>query len=77
MKRFEGVPQFDWLDDLEKKLYTTSKLGSETQKAVSFQHNQYLTGIDKWYKPIFEAIVAKKVIEINYHHSVKMSEQLW
>lgn len=50
-----------------KKLYTTSKLGSETQKAVSFQHNQYLTGIDKWYKPIFEAIVAKKVIEINYH----------
>ncbi|WP_350007654.1 WYL domain-containing protein [Phocaeicola dorei] len=67
MKRFEGVPQFDWLDDLEKKLYTTSKLGSETQKAVSFQHNQYLTGIDKWYKPIFEAIVAKKVIEINYH----------
>lgn len=67
MKRFESVPQFDWLDDLEKKLYTTSKLGSETQKAVSFQHNQYLTGIDKWYKPIFEAIVAKKVIEINYH----------
>lgn len=63
MKRFEGVPQFDWLDDLEKKLYTTSKLGSETQKAVSFQHNQYLTGIDKWYKPIFEAIVAKKVID--------------
>ena len=30
-------------------------------------HNQYLTGIDKWYKPIFEAIVAKKVIEISYH----------
>lgn len=67
MKRFEGIPQFDWLDDLEKKLYTTSKLGSATQKAVSFQHNQYLTGIDKWYKPIFEAIVAKKVIEISYH----------
>ena len=67
MKRFEGIPQFDWLDDLEKKLYTTSKLGSASQKAVSFQHNQYLTGIDKWYKPIFEAIVAKKVIEISYH----------
>ena len=67
MKRFEGIPQFDWLDDLEKKLYTTSKLGSATLKAVSFQHNQYLTGIDKWYKPIFEAIVAKKVIEISYH----------
>lgn len=51
MKRFEGVPQFDWLDDLEKKLYTTSKLGSETQKAVSFQHNQYLTGIDNGTSP--------------------------
>ncbi len=36
MKRFEGVPQFDWLMTWKKKLYTTSKPGSETQKAVSF-----------------------------------------
>lgn len=50
MKRFEGVPQFDWLDDLEKTLYHF-KLGSETQKAVSFQHNQYLTGIDNGTSP--------------------------
>ncbi len=67
LQRFEGVPHFDWLTDLENKLYTTSKLGNDSQKVVSFQHNQYLTGMDKWYKPIFSAILAKKVIEITYH----------
>ena len=30
LKRFEGVPQFEWLDDLEKRLYTTSKLGFDS-----------------------------------------------
>lgn len=66
LQRFEGVPHFDWLDDLGNKLYTTSKLGNNMQKVVSFQHNQYLTGMDTWYKPVFEAIVAQKVIEITY-----------
>lgn len=67
LQRFEGVPHFDWLADLDHKLYTTSKLGCNTQKVVSFQHNQYLTGMDRWYRPIFEAIVAQKAIEITYH----------
>ena len=67
LQRFEGVPHLDWLNDLDNKLYTTSKLGNSTQKVVSFQHNPYLTGMDKWYKPIFEAIVAQKVIDLIYH----------
>ncbi len=67
LQRFEGVPHVDWLNDLNNKLYTTSKLGQNTQKVVSFQHNQYLTGMDKWYKPVFESIISQKVIEIIYH----------
>ena len=67
LKRFEGVLQFEWLDDLEKRLYTTSKLGETLDYVVSFQHNPYLKGMDAYYKPIFDSIVNKRVIEIVYH----------
>ena len=67
LRRFEGVPQFEWLDDLEKRLYTTSKLGETLDSVVSFQHNPYLKGMDTYYKPIFDSIVNKRVIEIVYH----------
>ena len=67
LKRFEGVLQFEWLDDLEKRLYTTSKLGETLDAVVSFQHNPYLKGMDAYYKPIFDSIVNKRVIEIVYH----------
>lgn len=67
LKRFDGVPQFEWLNDLEKRLYTTSKLGDSLDSVVSFQHNPYLKGMDLYYKPIFNAIVNKRVIEIIYH----------
>ena len=67
LKRFEGVLQFEWLDDLEKRLYTTSKLGETLDSVVSFQHNPYLKGMDAYYKPICDSIVNKRVIEIVYH----------
>ena len=67
MKRLEGVPQLDWLDDLEKRLYATSKLRKGADEVVSFQHNPYLKGMDVFYKPIFDAIINKRVLEIVYH----------
>ncbi len=68
LKRFEGIPQFAWLEDVENKIYSTSQLGKDTRAVVSFQHNQYLKGMDKdYYKKIFDAIVNKQTIEIDYH----------
>jgi len=67
LKRFKGIPQFAWLDDMEKQFYTTSKLGKDARAVVSFQHNPYLKGMDKdYYKQIFNAIVDKRAIEITY-----------
>lgn len=66
LKRFDGVPQFDWLSEVESRLYTTSKLGEDTDSVVSFQHNPYLKGM-KWYKSIFDMIVNKRVVEVEYH----------
>lgn len=65
LKRFDGVPQFEWLNNVETCLYTTSKLGKNTESVVSFQHNPYLKGM-KWYQPLFDLIVNHRVIELEY-----------
>lgn len=67
MKRLEGVPQLEWIEELEKRLYTTSKLHDRVESVVSFQHNPYLKGMKDFYKTIFDAIINKRVIEIVYH----------
>ena len=77
LKRFEGVPQFDWLMDIDKKLYSTSQLGKDVHSVVSFQHNPYLKGMDKdYYKQIFDAIVNKQALEICYHPFGKDAREL-
>lgn len=67
LNRFQGVPQFDWMDDMKRRLYTTSKLGENTDSVVSFQSNPYLKGMNDFYRPLFSAIVNKRVVEIVYH----------
>jgi hypothetical protein len=29
MKRFKGVQHFDWMDEVDRQLYTTSQLGEK------------------------------------------------
>lgn len=67
MKRFKGVPHFDWMDDVERQLYTTSQLGENSKSVVTFQSNPYLKGMETYFRPLFDAIVNKRVIEIVYH----------
>ncbi len=66
LKRFEGVPQFEWLEDVENHLYSTSQLGDSAKSVVSFQNNPYLKGMNNFYKPLFDAIVNKRVVELKY-----------
>lgn len=66
LKRFQGVPHFDWMDDVERRLYTTSQLGDNTRSVVTFQSNPYLKGMKSYYKPLFDAIVNKRVLNIEY-----------
>ena len=66
LKRFEGVPQFDWLEDVENHLYSTSRLGVSAKSVVSFQNNPYLKGMNNFYKTLFDAIVNKRVLELKY-----------
>lgn len=67
MKRFNGVPHFDWMDDIERRLYTTSQLGKNSKSVVTFQSNPYLKGMETYYRLLFDAIVNKRVLDIIYH----------
>lgn len=66
MKRFKGVPHFDWMDDVERRLYATSQLGEGSNSVVTFQSNPYLKGMETFYRPLFNAIINKRVLEIVY-----------
>lgn len=77
LMRFEGMPQLDWINELTTHLYSTSQLGENTNKVVSFQNTPYLKGMDEWYKPIFNAIVNKRVIRIKYHPFGKDAKEVF
>ncbi|MCL3854173.1 WYL domain-containing protein [Parabacteroides sp. GYB001] len=66
LKRFQGIPHFDWMDDVERRLYTTSQLGDNTKSVVTFQSNPYLKGMESYFRPLFDAIVNKRVLELVY-----------
>ena len=76
VKRFQGIPHLDWLNDLENKLYTTSRLGNEADRVVSFQYNPFLHGMNEWFKPLFHAILKKTAVEITYHPFGKEAKKL-
>lgn len=67
LKRIEGLPQIEWMGDIENKLYTTSRLGDNVNSVVSFQSNHYLKGMREWFRFLFNAIVNKETIELTYH----------
>jgi len=74
-RRFKGVPQFDWLRDMEERLYTTSQLGDNTDSVVSFQHNEYLGGME-FFQILFQSIINHRVVEITYR-PFRRPERTW
>lgn len=76
MQRFSGVPQFAWLDGLAKQLDATSRFGKDSASVVSFQQNAYLKGMDDWYKPLFDCIINKRVVEITYRPFGKEAKKI-
>lgn len=65
LQRFEGAPQFEWINELAPMLTDHFGLLDSTQKVISFDTNIDYTGYDK-IQPLFNAIVNKLVLEIEY-----------
>lgn len=66
LRRFKGLPQFNWINEILPKLDQSFGLSSNDQEIISFDNNEYLTGLE-FIDPLFNAILYKKALLIKYH----------
>lgn len=65
LHRFSGLPKFDWMNEIIVRFEDSFQLNGNTGNAVSFAQNENLKGLN-YFRKLFEAIVAKKVISVRY-----------
>lgn len=66
LQRFDGAPQFEWVNELGPMLTSQFGLSTTKQKVMSFELNIDYSGYDK-ILPLFNAIENKRVLKIKYH----------
>lgn len=66
LRRFKGLPQFNWINEILPKLDQSFGLSTNNDHIISFDHNEFLKGLE-FIDPIFNAILYKKALSIKYH----------
>lgn len=74
LSRFEGLPRYAWVEETLLHLREHFQIDEKIAGAVSFAQNPDLTGLE-WFKPLFEAIEEKRVVELTYHRFGKKSRK--
>lgn len=65
LSRFKGLPQFEWIEEIQIRLEDTFKLKGETVSSVSFEQNPFLIGLNH-FTELFNAIHNQHALEIAY-----------
>jgi predicted DNA-binding transcriptional regulator YafY len=65
LSRFKGMPQFEWVNELSPKLEQAFLLEHNNDTIISFDNNQYLTGIEHLGR-LFHDILYKRPLCIQY-----------
>lgn len=65
LSRFTGLPQFEWVREIQIRLENTFKLAGNTDAFISFEQNPYLKGLDYFYT-LFQAIQNEQTLNIEY-----------
>lgn len=65
LRRFKGMPQFDWVDEIAERLGASLKLDESTDEIVGFDENLDLEGLDN-FTPLFNAIVDRQPLKLTY-----------
>ncbi len=66
LKRFKGMPQFNWLADVTERLGASLKIDvGSTDEIVGFDENLDLEGIEH-FTPLFNAIIDKRPLQLTY-----------
>lgn len=65
LTRFRGMPQFEWIEEMQIRLEDTFKLKGNIQSSVLFEQNPYLKGLN-YFSVIFNAIQNEVALKIKY-----------
>jgi len=65
LQRFEGAPQFEWINEIGPMLSNQFGLNKTERKIISYDSNIDYSGYDK-IQPLFNAIINKRVLKIHY-----------
>ncbi len=65
LARFKGMPQFEWVEEIQIRLEDTFKLKGNTVSTVGFEQNPYLKGLNN-FTELFNAIQNQQALIIDY-----------
>lgn len=65
LTRFKGMPQFEWMEEMQIRIESAFHLKGENSVIVGFEQNLYLKGLNH-FTEIFNSIQYKKVLCIEY-----------
>ena len=66
LSRFEGVPHFEWLEEINSRLSSQFLMNPANKKpVVAFDENPYVEGM-RYYRAVYSAIIKKQVLEVKY-----------
>lgn len=65
LTRFKGMPQFEWVEEMQIRLEETFKLKGNLESAVGFDQNPYLKGLNH-FTGIFHAIQQGVTLKLTY-----------
>jgi predicted DNA-binding transcriptional regulator YafY len=65
LTRFKGMPQFEWIEEMQIRLEDTFKLKGTIQTSVGFEQNPFLKGLNH-FTGLFNAIQNEITLNVNY-----------
>jgi predicted DNA-binding transcriptional regulator YafY len=65
LSRFKGMPQFEWIEEIQIRLEDTFKLKGSVISIVGFEQNPYLKGLNH-FTELFNAIQNQQALIIEY-----------
>lgn len=65
LSRFTGLPQFEWIEEMQIRLADTFKLKKDVVNVVSFEQNPYLKGLN-FFTYLFNSIQNQVCLIISY-----------
>lgn len=65
LNRFQGLPQFEWVQEIIPKIEQSFRLKPQDEEIIGFDSNKYLKGLN-FIGSLFNAILYKKVILLEY-----------